>query len=428
MTLRVLAVLALVLLARPALARVPGLEVHTPQTTPVSIDSTPPGARVFDRAYQPGSDTGYLGTTPFVCEMPASVGHALWFELSGYATARAEVQPGQAGITVALQPSSPLAYLAHAFLYRPLLAWGATLALLGALAAGVQGVRRREGRLKERIRDAEERDPELSGRTIDGYEVLETLGAGSNGRVLRVRNTSFGEIFAMKILAERPDEAALARFHREVAVGRDVLHRNLTRVVAFGEHRGAPYLVMEFLSGETLRQRLDRGRLPIEEAVRIACQVAVGLAAAHSHRVIHRDLKPENLMILPDATVKIMDFGVAHVLDGRRLTATGTALGTPHYMSPEHLRATTLDGRSDLYSLGVILFEMLTGRVPFPGEDTYSVLAAHLSEEPPQPSELRPEVPEWLDDLVVGLLEKNPDGRPESAEEVLQDLLQGARE
>lgn len=419
--------LLLLLLSAAAPAQVPDLQLQPPPTVMVSLESTPPGARVFDRTYQPGSDTGYLGTTPFTREMPASVGHAVWFELPGYATTRAELQPGQARLVVNLQPSTPLAHLGHAFRYRPLLAWGLTAALAAAVGGALLVLRRREGRLQERIREAEERDPELAGRVLDGYEVMDTIGEGSYGKVLRVRNTSFGEIFAMKVLAERPDEAALERFHREVAVGRDLQHPNVTRVVGFGDYKGAPYLVMEFLDGETLRSRMDRGTLSVDEAVGIASQVAQGLAAAHARRVIHRDLKPENLMLLPDGTVKIMDFGVARVLDGRKLTATGTALGTPHYMSPEHLRATMMDGRSDLYSLGVILFEMLTGSVPFPGEDTYSVLAAHLAQEPPQPSDLRPEVPEWLDDVVVTLLEKDPAGRPGSAEEVVRELQQGAR-
>lgn len=262
--------LLLLLLTAAAPAQVPDLQLQSPPTVVVSLESTPPGARVFDRTYQPGSDAGYLGTTPFTRELPASVGHALWFELPGYTTTRAELQPGQARLDVSLQPSTPLAHLAHAFRYRPLLAWGLTAALAAAVGGTVLVLHRREGRLQERIREAEERDPELAGRILDGYEVLDTIGEGSYGKVLRVRNTSFGEVFAMKVLAERPDEAALERFQREVAVGRDLQHPNVTRVVGFGDYKGAPYLVMEFLDGETLRSRMDRGTLSVDEAVGIA--------------------------------------------------------------------------------------------------------------------------------------------------------------
>ena len=169
-----------------------------------------------------------------------------------------------------------------------------------------------------------------------------------------------------------------------MAVGRDVQHPNLVRVYGYGQRHQVPYIVMELLNGQTLEERLKQGPLSLGEALRIFIQVGEGVGFAHQHGIIHRDLKPENIMIEPDGLVRIMDFGIARHLNQKKLTMSGAALGTPLYMSPEHVESSKVDARSDIYSLGVILFEMLAGHPPFTGESTIAMISAHLRKPPPR--------------------------------------------
>jgi serine/threonine protein kinase len=266
--------------------------------------------------------------------------------------------------------------------------------------------------------------PDSLGR-LAHYEVLEVLGRGGFGIVYRAFDDVLQRVVAVKVLA--PSMAvtspARKRFVREARSAAKIQHENVVRIIEIGE-QPLPYLVMEFIAGETLQQRLDRtGPLEAPDALRIGRQVAAGLAAAHATGLIHRDIKPSNILIgRADGQVKITDFGLARAADDASLTRSGAVAGTPMYMAPEQAQGETLDHRADLFSLGSVLYAMLTGRPPFRASSTLAVLK-RVSEDDPRPiREVIPEVPEWLCRIVDKLHAKNPTARYQSAREVA-DIL-----
>ncbi|HSQ55163.1 MAG TPA: serine/threonine-protein kinase [Gemmata sp.] len=266
--------------------------------------------------------------------------------------------------------------------------------------------------------------PDSLGR-LGHYEVLEVLGRGGFGIVYRAFDEVLQRVVAVKVLS--PSMAATSparkRFIREAQSAAPIQHENVVRVHAVGE-TPLPYLVMEFISGETLQQRLDRtGPLEATEVVRIGRQVAEGLAAAHERGLIHRDIKPSNILI-ENGTFKarITDFGLARAADDAILTRSGVVAGTPMYMAPEQARGETLDHRADLFSLGSVMYALLTGHPPFRAETTLAVLK-RVAEDAPRPiREVIPEVPEWLCRIVEKLHAKNPAERYQSAKEVAEVL------
>jgi len=274
-------------------------------------------------------------------------------------------------------------------------------------------------------------DP-LLGRTVaDGrYEVLERLGAGGMGTVYRVRQHPLERMAVLKLIhrAMASDATAVARFEREMRVTAAIEHPHTVRVYDFGQIDGQPFLAMEYLAGRSLRQELDRaGALAVPRAAAIGVQVAKALGAAHRAGVVHRDLKPDNIMLVDGYGerdfVKVLDFGIARSLDqaaGFR-TSAGAIIGTPAYMSPEQASSVPLDARSDLYSLGVMLYEMLSGAPPFVGESITALLFAHASVAPPPlPADVAR--PPALEAAIFRLLSKDPAMRPASADETI-DLL-----
>jgi tetratricopeptide (TPR) repeat protein len=271
----------------------------------------------------------------------------------------------------------------------------------------------------------EQNDPlGLRGRTVAHFRIVETLGAGGMGAVYAAEDTRLGRTVALKLplTAHRLDSTARARFLQEARTVGALDHPSVCSVYECGESEGLLYLAMALYRGETLKVRLARaGRLPVTEAVRIARRVAQGLGAAHDAGIVHRDLKPGNVMLLPDGGVKVLDFGLAKVRD-LSLTGSGARLGTASYMSPEQIRGDPVDARADLWSLGVVLYEMLTGRPPFEGENEVSVAHAIVTVEPARPSERNREIPPALEDLVLALLEKEPANRPATAQAVEGDL------
>jgi len=265
----------------------------------------------------------------------------------------------------------------------------------------------------------------IAGRTISHFDVREVLGAGGMGVVYRAHDKQLGRAVALKFLLPHYnlDPSAKARFQREAHAAAALDHPNLCVVHEVGTtERGWLFLAMSLYEGETLRARLKRdGSLPVSECLEIARQIAEGLQAAHAAGVVHRDLKPGNVMLLPDGTVRILDFGLAKARD-QSISETGAHFGTVSYMSPEQVQGDKVDGRADLWALGVLMYEMLTGRKPFNGDEEVAVALAILHEEPPLPSTYRSEISPALENLVLRLLRKDPDKRYTNAELLLRDL------
>ncbi|MDP3911095.1 MAG: protein kinase [Gemmatimonadales bacterium] len=257
------------------------------------------------------------------------------------------------------------------------------------------------------------------------YEVKEILGAGGMGVVYRAFDRELQEPVAIKTL--RPEavsggHVALERFKQEIRLARRIAHRNVVRTYDLGEVGGVYYLTMEYVEGTSLKQLITtRGKLPIAVTLTVGKQVCRALEVAHGEGVIHRDIKPQNIVVEPNGFLKVMDFGIARLANppqGKGLTEAGVSIGTPDYMSPEQLSGTELDARSDLYAAGVVLFECVTGRVPFEAETTWALVAQHLEEPPPDPRTLNADVPEALAAVIVKAMAKQPADRFASAVEM----------
>ena len=255
------------------------------------------------------------------------------------------------------------------------------------------------------------------------YRLLGPLGRGGMATVYRAERR--GEVCAIKrpLRAFLDEPAFLERFLREAEIGRTLHHPNIVRILDRGEVQGVPFFTMELVPGETLQARLHReGAMEPAAAARTIVQVAEALDYAHLKGVVHRDLKPSNVMLLPDGTAKVMDYGIARARRFEGLTVTGAFLGTPEYVAPEAIEGRPTDARSDLYSLGVVFYETLAGRRPFVADTPFAVLRMHLTDPPPPLASLRPEVPAALERIVVRLLAKEPERRYAGAEELILDL------
>jgi hypothetical protein len=265
----------------------------------------------------------------------------------------------------------------------------------------------------------------LAGRTISHFEIREAIGAGGIGVVYRAEDTRLGRPVALKFLlpSHSLDTSARTRFLREAHLVAALDHPNLCSIHDVGtSDDGRFFIAMPLYRGETLKARMARdGAIPVGEILEIARQVTQGLQCAHEAGIVHRDLKPGNVMLLPDGTVKILDFGLAKARD-QSVSETGARFGTVSYMSPEQIRGVAVDGRADLWAIGVVLYEMLTGRKPFGGDHDISVAHAILHEEPISISTLRDDLSAPLEDLVLRLLEKDPSKRYANAGELFGEL------
>lgn len=415
-------------------------------TQDVTLNVFPPEAQL--RAYfpkSPGEGEGLANGGTFqteVAEFPVRLS-APGYETKEVKVAlrkRDEVAPGQWSFSYELRPEGAASSLRHQFRRHPARSWGLSLFLLSGVGSGFWMFRKKASQDAQRARAAhkiaeqqtaevrqklDEVDPNLVGRTIDSYEVLSLLGEGAYAKVYRVRHLEYQDEFAMKLLRpELLDKSVGERVEREMTIGRDLIHPNLVRTFGFGSFRDAPYLILELISGQTLDDRLSEGPLSPAQASRILEKLAKGLEYAHGKGVVHRDLKPANIFLSGEYEVKILDFGVAKILDThQRLTLTGQALGTPHYMSPEQARGQA-GVASDIYALGAIGFEMMTGSPPYDGETALEVLTAHTFAETPSARESAPQVPEAFDELLMTMMAKLPQQRPESMSVVLRRLEQ----
>jgi eukaryotic-like serine/threonine-protein kinase len=261
------------------------------------------------------------------------------------------------------------------------------------------------------------------------YRVEETLGEGGMARVYRGIDEVLGRPVAIKVLAERHagDDKFVTRFRREAQAAAALNHPNVVSVFDTGDDEQAHYIVMEYVEGETLADLLRRER-PLDPglAARIAEEVATALQAAHDRQLVHRDVKPGNVMIDQEGRIKVMDFGIARAAADDALTQTGTVLGTAAYLSPEQARGDAVDARSDIYSLGCVLYEMLSGRAPFTGDSAVSIAFRHVNDRPDPPSAHHPGIPPELESVTMRALEKDPARRYQSADE-FREALVGAR-
>jgi len=268
---------------------------------------------------------------------------------------------------------------------------------------------------------------ELQLGTLFGnrYEILSILGQGGMGRVYKARDREVDKLIALKTIrldtADGPE--ALARFKQELVLARKVTHKNVVRIFDLGEAEGLKFFTMEYIEGESLKAAIRRrGALPPVEAASLSRQILGALAEAHAEGIVHRDLKPQNVMVDKAGTAHLMDFGIARATDTTGMTATGAVVGTPDYMSPEQVKGEKAGPESDLFSFGVILYEMLTGELPYQADSPVSKVMMRLSHRPRPVREISKDVPRYLDAIVRRCLEIDPDLRYRSARDVLVDL------
>ena len=259
------------------------------------------------------------------------------------------------------------------------------------------------------------------------YRVIRVIGRGGMGAVYQVQDRQLGREVALKLIRAETgqDSSALDRFKREIQLSSQITHKNVLRVFDLGEADGVPYLTMQYIEGDdlaTLLQKQKAKPLPVPRIVSIFRQICEGLGAAHEQGVVHRDLKPQNVMIDRQDRVYLTDFGLARTLEQSRMTQTGAVIGTPHYMSPEQVKGQPAGPRSDIYSLGIILYEMVTGAVPFTGTSVYEVMMQRI-QKPPRPArEANPELPPYLEKILERCLAIDPEARYPSVPEILADL------
>lgn len=263
------------------------------------------------------------------------------------------------------------------------------------------------------------------GRMLDNrYEILEMIGSGGMAVVYKARCHRLNRLVAIKILKDElsQDEEFRRRFHAESQAVAMLSHPNIVSVYDVSRSGDVDYIVMELIDGITLKQYMEqKGVLNWREALHFATQIAKALEHAHSRGIIHRDIKPHNIMLLKDGSVKVADFGIARISSAQN-TLTREALGSVHYISPEQAKGSRVDERSDLYSLGVVLYEMLTGRPPFDGDSPVSVAIQHINAKPVLPSELNPDIPLGLEQITIHAMTAQIENRYESATKLLEDL------
>ena len=266
----------------------------------------------------------------------------------------------------------------------------------------------------------------LEGKLIGNrYEILEKIGNGGMATVYKAQDTVLKRYVAVKVLKEEftTDEEFIKRFNTEAQSAASLAHQNIVSIYDVGMDNNIYYIVMELIQGKTLKQIIDEdGVLPWKWSLNIAIQIASALEVAHKNNIVHRDIKPHNIIITEDGIAKVTDFGIAKAVSNSTITAFGTTIGSVHYFSPEHARGGYTDAKSDLYSLGVVMYEMLTGRVPFDADTPVSIALKHMQEKPIEPIKLNPAIPYSVNKIIMKAMEKDLNLRYQSATEMLKDL------
>lgn len=266
----------------------------------------------------------------------------------------------------------------------------------------------------------------LTGKTIGSrYEILEKIGSGGMATVYKAKDTLLNRFVAIKVLRDslEDDKGVVANFVKEAQSSASLVHNNIVSVYDVGEEDGINYMVMEYVDGMTLKEYIKmRGALPWQEACDFAIQIGQGINEAHSINIVHRDIKPQNILMTKDKILKVTDFGIAKAIAGDTTVVNGNVLGSVHYISPEQARGGMTDARSDIYSLGVVLYEMLTGKVPFDGDNAVSVALMHLEKEPVNVKVVNLDVPTDLAYVTMKAISKEQNARYESVSELVEDL------
>ena len=273
----------------------------------------------------------------------------------------------------------------------------------------------------------------LEGKLLGNrYEIIEKVGNGGMATVYRAEDKVLKRQVAVKVLKDEftTDEEFIKRFEIEAQSAARLAHPNIVSIYDVGSEDNLYYIVMELIRGKTLKEIIveERGPLPWKWSVNIAIQIASALEMAHKNNIIHRDIKPHNIIITEDGIAKVTDFGIAKAVSNSTITAFGTTLGSVHYFSPEHARGGYTDAKSDLYSLGVVMYEMVTGRVPFDADTPVSVALKHMQEEPEEPIELNPNLPSSVNKIIMKALKKDTTLRYQTASDMLVDLKKALKD
>ena len=269
-------------------------------------------------------------------------------------------------------------------------------------------------------------EPEVLGQR---YEIIEHVGSGGMADVYKAHDRILDRIVAVKILHAQlaSDEEFLRRFQQEAQGAARLSHPNIVSIYDVGEDQNCHYIIMEYIAGETLKTLIQReGPLSVDLSLRIAREIACALAHAHANHLVHCDIKPHNILVTSDGRVKVADFGIARAITSTTMTYDGNVVGSVHYFSPEQAKGTKITPKSDVYSLGIVLYEMLTGRLPFHGETTVSVALKHLQEEPLALRQIDSQIPPIVEAIVFKALTKDPAERPDSFG-LIEDIVQAER-